>query len=257
MAVVNMDEPRAGRSRHHARRWALLIALGALVSGVYLSGVWRYLSLDELAGHRQMLRAWATVHPILAVACFASIYAVVVLASVPGATVMTLAGGFVFGVWLGAASALAGANAGAFGVYLLARKLLAGPLARRVARHGSTVKRLADGFRRDAFFYLLSLRLMPVVPFWLVNIAAGLGGASPRAFVAATLLGAAPATIVYSAIGAGLGETFAAGRTPRLSGLMSPGLVLPLMGLALLSLAPVIARRRRSPRHRRRDPFLS
>lgn len=245
-AGESIDDP-ASRSAGF-RPWAPAVGLIAAVAAVYLSGAWRYLSLATLQAHAQELKALVALHPAGALLLFVATYALVVVASIPGAIVLTLAGGFLFGVWEGALATIVGASLGATGIYLLARSILAEPLARRAARFGGRLSQLNDGFRRDAFFYLLSLRLIPAVPFWLVNIAAGLARAPVRAYVGATILGMAPATFVYSATGAGLDRLFAAGARPSFSLVLQPRLLLPLLGLAALSLLPVAVRRIRARR---------
>ena len=97
---------------------------------------------------------------------------------------------------------------------------------------------------RDGFSYLLALRLLPLFPFWVVNLAAAVAGIHLRVFIPATFLGIAPASFVMSSIGAGVGTILAEGRTPDLSILFSPRILLPLLGLAVLSLLPAVLRRR-------------
>ncbi|MBS0550391.1 MAG: VTT domain-containing protein, partial [Proteobacteria bacterium] len=101
------------------------------------------------------------------------------------------------------------------------------------------------GFRRHSFSYLLFLRLVPLFPFWLVNIVAALLGMRFDAFVLATVIGIVPAAIVFASVGAGFGGLFDSGQAPDLSVLLQPRLLLPLLGLALLSLLPILVRRRR------------
>lgn len=237
---------RGGRSSRQSLAALIVIVAAALV---YATGAWRYLSLGALREHQTALRAMAAAHPAMALAAFIAVYAAYTLSSVPGATILTLAGGLIFGVWLGALATIVGATVGATAVYLLARSVFAEALTRRAERRGGVLKRLTAGFKRDAFSYLLTLRLVPAVPFWLVNIAAGVAGAPPRAYLVATVLGIVPATLIYSAVGAGLRDVFASAGRPTLASLAHPHLLLPLLGLAALSLAPVLFRRfRHAPR---------
>jgi uncharacterized membrane protein YdjX (TVP38/TMEM64 family) len=126
-----------------------------------------------------------------------------------------------------------GATLGACALFLAARYALAATLA---ARAGPLLGRVREGLARDGFWYLLSLRLIPVVPFWLVNLAPALAGMALPPFAAATFLGIIPGTAVFAGIGAGLGQVFDAGGRPDLSVIFSPGILLPLLGLAALSL---------------------
>ncbi|MBI1196244.1 MAG: TVP38/TMEM64 family protein [Phenylobacterium sp.] len=229
------------------RYWPLLAVLAVLI-GVYASGVGEALSLPALRDNEAALRSQVSAHPVLAVAAFVAAYAVVTAASVPGAAIMTLSGGFLFGVWLGGAASLVGATAGATAIYAATRSAFGEPLRRRAEAQGGTLKRIVDGVSRDALSYILTVRLIPLVPFWLVNIAAGVAGAPLRAYVVGSFIGMAPATLVYSWMGAGLGRVFERGGEPDLSILLEPYLLGPLVGLALLSLLPVAMRRLRRGR---------
>ncbi|NOG72401.1 TVP38/TMEM64 family protein [Roseicella sp. DB1501] len=226
--------------------WRRLWPLALLLAGLglaYALGLHRVLNLDALAAHRAALAGFATARPALALLLYLGLYILVVGASLPGATVLTLAGGLLFGPWLGAAAAVLGATLGACLVFLAARHALAGALLRRA---GPRLARVAEGLRRDGFWVLLSLRLLPVLPFWLVNLAPALAGMPLAPYAGATLLGIIPATAVFAGIGAGLGQVLEAGGRPDLSVILSPGILLPLLGLAALSLLGAWWRRRRA-----------
>jgi uncharacterized membrane protein YdjX (TVP38/TMEM64 family) len=154
---------------------------------------------------------------------------------------MTLAGGLLFGAWIGTVLAVLAATVGAIGVFLAARSALAAPLARRA---GPWLERLRPGLERDGFWYLMTLRLMPVAPFWLVNLVPALVGLRLPSFALATLIGIIPGTAVFAAIGAGIGGVLAAGGRPDLTVVLSPQILGPLLALAALSLLPVLLRRR-------------
>ena len=155
---------------------------------------------------------------------------------------MTLAGGFLFGTWLGAAATVVGATLGAIGAWQLIRTALGEPLRHRAEASGGTLQKLIAGLRRDGFSYVLSLRLIPAAPFWLVNAAAGVASIPLGPYALATLLGIIPATVIYSGIGDGLGELFRLGQRPNLSIILEPQFLYPLVGLGLLSLVPVVWR---------------
>lgn len=215
-----------------ARAWPLL-ALLALLAAAWGSGLTRFLSFEALAEHRAALDAWVGASPALAAAAYVLAYVVVVALSLPGGAVMTLAGGLLFGPWLGAALAVGGATLGACALFLAARSALAPLVAGRAA---GLLDKVRPGLERDGFFYLLTLRLVPVVPFWLANLAPALLGMPFGAYAAATAIGILPGTAVFAGIGAGLGDILAAGGRPDLSVLLSPSILLPLLGLAALSL---------------------
>jgi uncharacterized membrane protein YdjX (TVP38/TMEM64 family) len=176
---------------------------------------------------------------ILAALGFVLAYAGLTALSVPGAMLMTLASGLLFGTWFGALYALIGATIGASAVFLAARAGLAG----LAANAGPRVQRLRDGFREDALSYLLVLRLVPIFPFWLVNLVAGASGMSLLVYVAATFFGMIPGAIVYAGIGNGVGALIEAGQHPDPYTIFRPNILLPLIGLAVLALLPVIYKR--------------
>lgn len=215
-----------------ARAWPLL-ALLALLAAAWGSGLTRFLSFEALAEHRAALDAWVGASPALAAAAYVLAYVVVVALSLPGGAVMTLAGGLLFGPWFGAALAVGGATLGACLLFLAARSALAPLVAGRAA---GLLGRVRPGLERDGFFYLLTLRLVPVVPFWLANLAPALVGMRFGPYAAATAIGIVPGAAVFAGMGAGLGDILAAGERPDLSVILSPPILLPLLGLAALSL---------------------
>ena len=199
------------------------------------AAAWRFLGQHQAAWHEMVAS-----RPALAALAYVACYAVVVGLSLPAGGLLTVAGGLLFGTWRGGALAVLAASVGATLLFLLARTTLGASLARRAK---PLVERLRPGLERDGFSWLLALRLIPVVPFWLTNLAPALLGMRLRPFVAATLLGIAPATFVLAGVGSGIGEVLAAGRAPDLSVVLSPPVLLPLLGLAALALVPVGWRR--------------
>jgi uncharacterized membrane protein YdjX (TVP38/TMEM64 family) len=228
-----------------------LIPLGLLVlAGLVfvLSGGKSHLTFTTLAENRDFLRGLVTDGGMLAIVGYILIYAGLTSLSVPSAMLMTLAGGFLFGAWLGAIYALIGSTIGATAVFLAARAGLYG----LVRRAGPRAERLEAGFREDAFNYLLCLRLVPIVPFWLVNLIAGIVGMRLASYVAATFLGMIPGALVYASLGSGVGTLIASGQHPDRYMIFRPNLLLPILGLAVLTLLPVAykhwrARRCREP----------
>jgi uncharacterized membrane protein YdjX (TVP38/TMEM64 family) len=228
------------------RGWPLLI-LAALVAVAFGSGLGHALTLETLKRHRETLQAMVAAHGALTGLAFVGFYVAVVALSLPGAAVMTLTGGFLFGPWLGALLSLVGATIGATILFLIARSV-AGDLLRR--RAGPFLQRMADGFHRDAFHYLLFLRLVPAFPFWVVNLVPALVAMPLRPFVVATALGIIPASLVFATLGAGLGQVFQAGGTVSLHSVFSPATLAGLAGLGLLALIPVAVRRLRTGSNR-------
>ncbi|WP_232818507.1 TVP38/TMEM64 family protein [Elioraea thermophila] len=230
-------------------RWALLTMVAALALGLVLSGAHEHLSLDTLAARHAALRAAVREAPVPAGAVFVVAYAAVVAASLPVGAVFTVAGGVLFGLWWGTALSVTGASLGAIAIFLAVRTTFAPTMARRAPR---LLARLRPGLERDGAFYLLFLRLVPLFPFWLVNIAPALVGMRLGPYALATLVGIVPAAFVYAGLGAAAGEVLAAGGRPDLDLALSPAVLLPLVGLGVLALLPV-AWRHVAARRRLRD----
>jgi uncharacterized membrane protein YdjX (TVP38/TMEM64 family) len=218
------------------RRLVPLVAIAVAAAAFLGFGGERYLSFAALAAHRAWLMGLVARWGAAALFLYIAGYAVLTALSVPGAALLTIAGGLLFGTWLGGLAAILGATLGASAIFLAARAGLAG----LVARAGPRIARIVAGFRADAFSYLLVLRLVPICPFWLVNLAAGLAGMRIVPYVVATFLGIIPGALVYAGLGNGLGHVVAA---PDRAVLFRPSVLLPLFGLALLALIPTLYRR--------------
>ena len=227
-------------------RFLPLLLLVLLVAGLLASGMTRYLNLEALRSHEAILRRFIGEHRLLALGAFIAAYAVATAASLPGATILTLAGGYLFGTWLGGGATVIGATVGAVIVFFAVRTSLGAVLREKAERSRGKLKAVIDGVEAGAFGYVLTLRLIPLAPFWLVNVAAALAGAPLRAYAVATLLGIMPATFIYSGIGAGIGSVVARGRTPNLGVIFEPRILLPLVALGLLSLATTLFQRFRA-----------
>jgi len=217
-----------------------ILILVALAIGAWASGLTDYLTWAELARHQASLRSAVDAWPVLVPVAYVIVYAAFVALSLPQAVVVTITGGLLFGTLIGGALAVVGATLGAILLFLLARTAIGDSLAHR---GGTFMRTVRDGLARDGFNYLLAIRLIPVFPFWLVNLAAALGGMRLLPYAAATLIGIAPATFVFASIGAGIGSVLATGGQPDLSVIVSLPVLGPLLGLAALSLLPVIWRR--------------
>lgn len=200
----------------------------------------RFLGLESLRAHREFLTGLVAARPVLAGLAFMAVYAGVVAVSLPGATVLTLAGGFLFGVVWGGLLSAAGAAAGAVCVFLAARFAFADLLR---ARAGPWLARLEQGFRANAFSYLLFLRLVPAFPFFIVNLAPAFLGVSLATFAAATAIGILPGSFVFASVGAGLGAVLDSDGPLTPGTLLTPPVLAGLIGLAVLALLPVLVRR--------------
>jgi uncharacterized membrane protein YdjX (TVP38/TMEM64 family) len=218
-------------------RWApLILVAGALIVG-YAAGLDRDLSLNALRGYRADLSRLVAHNGAMAATLYVLAYVLAVALSFPGASVLTVAGGMMFGAVIGSVLAAFAATTGSVVIFLAARGSAGEVVAHRA---GARIRALRAGFRANGFSYLLVLRLAPILPFWLVNLAAALFDLPLRTYVAATALGILPGTIAYSYFGEGLGTALDRGE---------PSLPwkLPFAAAVLgaLMLLPAILRRRR------------
>jgi uncharacterized membrane protein YdjX (TVP38/TMEM64 family) len=219
----------------------ILLAIGLLLR----SGLVGRLSIDSLKASRGTLLAFVHAHPAGSLLLYLAVYVTTVALSLPTALIMTLSGGFLFGAWLGGSAAAVGCTLGATIVFLISR-LTAGDAVE--TRTGPRVRALAEEIKKDAFFYLLTLRLIPVMPFWLTNVAAGLIAIRVSTFAAATLIGIFPVAVIYAGVGSGLGSLFDSGQPFSLHAVLTPKVLLPLTGLAVLSVLPILYQRWRGRR---------
>ena len=236
--VVQIEaELESWQPRPKGLRRYLPVALVFLAFTVFFVGGFQdLLSFKTLAENRTQLVEWTAQNQILAVAAYMAVYVLVVGLSLPGGTVLTLAGGFVFGGVMAGMYVVVAATVGAILIFLGARYAFADLCH---ARAGTSMAKMEAGFHANAFSYLLFLRLVPVFPFWLVNLVPALLDVRLSTYAAATLLGIIPGTFVYAYVGAGLGQVFEAGGTPDLGVIFQPEVLLPILGLAVLSLVPV------------------
>ncbi|MDG2523684.1 VTT domain-containing protein [Caulobacter segnis] len=215
-----------------AAKIAPALLLAVLAAAVYFSGLWKHLTIEELQARHAYLSAFVDQRPGAAIAIYLSAYIIVVSLSLPAALLLTLSGGFLFGTWLGGLLAVTGATVGSTVIYAACRTAFGGMMQKRA---GPTLLRIEEGIKKDAFHYLLTLRLIPAFPLLVINLAAGLVGIRLRTFLSASFLGMAPSSLVYASMGAGLGHLFLQGRPVSLSLLIEPRVVLPLIGLGALA----------------------
>jgi uncharacterized membrane protein YdjX (TVP38/TMEM64 family) len=222
------------------RTWIALIVLAA-IAGLHLSGVGEFLTVDTLKAYRKSLVDLVQRHPFGVAATYVAIYVLATALSIPGAVVLTLSGGFLFGAFYGAALAVVGATVGATVLFLIARNLMQG---RTLDKFGPKAAALGERIRGNAWSYLLVLRLVPIFPFFLVNIVPAFVGVRLQVFVMTTLLGIIPGTVVYSLAGAGLGAVFDRGQDFSVGSVLTPQVLAALGGLAVLALVAIPIRAR-------------
>jgi uncharacterized membrane protein YdjX (TVP38/TMEM64 family) len=226
--------------------WRLvpLIIVGGGLGAFFVFGLDEYLSFEALREHRQFLVAWRNDHFLHLVASFIALYGLMVAFSVPGAVWMTISGGFLFGPVAGTAASVVGATIGAVALFLAARYAL-GDILR--AKAGPALRKMEAGFNENALSYLFILRLVPLFPFWLVNLVPALLMVKLGTFIFATFFGIIPGTLVFALVGSGLGSLLDAGMAPDLNVFFEPEILLPIAGLVILSLIPVIYKKVTKP----------
>ena len=199
-----------------------------------------YLSFEALRDNREALIAFRDNNYVLTVLAFIAGYVLIVAFSLPGATIATLTGGFLFGTAVGTVFNVTGATIGATVIFLAARLGLGERLKARMNASEGTVRKIKDGIDNNQWSMLFLIRLVPAVPFFVANLIPAFLAVPLYRFVISTFLGIIPAAIVFTSVGAGLGVVFARGETPDLGIIFEPRILFPILGLCALSLLPVV-----------------
>ncbi|MDB2668606.1 TVP38/TMEM64 family protein [Alphaproteobacteria bacterium] len=237
---MKKDTPETKNNFFAPRRIALLGAIAAAIYALIASDVTDYLSYQGLVDNEAALKQAVKGAPLWAALAYMSVYILAVAFSLPGAIWLSLAGGLMFGTLQGGFLIVVAATLGASCLFLAARYLVGDVLR---ARAGPSLQKFEANFNRDAVSYLLVLRLLPIFPFFIVNLGAALVGVRFPVFVVTTFIGILPGTFVFASIGNGISVVLQEGSQPDLSVVTRPEIILPLAGLAVLSLLPVIWRR--------------
>ncbi|MFT6773868.1 MAG: putative membrane protein YdjX (TVP38/TMEM64 family) [Paracoccaceae bacterium] len=231
--------PAPASPMHRLRRAAPLIVLGVgAAAGAIAFG--DKLDFATLRDNRDALVTWRDAHYLLAALGYMATYVAVVAFSLPGALIMTLTGGFLFGLTAGGLLTLVGATLGAVAIFLAARSGLGDRLAARMDASGGTMARIKRGIEANQVSFLLLMRLVPAVPFFVANLAPAFFGVPLRIYALTTFFGIMPGTLVYTWVGAGLGEVFARGEDPDLGILFTPNVLGPLAALCALAALPMV-----------------
>ena len=233
-------------ARGSMRRYAplLIILAGFLLFWIFDLG--RYVSMQSLSDNRDFLQNYVTDNFAASLIIYGLVYAVATAFSFPGAVFLTLAGGFLFGTWLGGVATVVAATLGATAIFLAAKTAFGDVMRNRAAPY---IARLRDGFHDNAASYLLFLRLVPLFPFWLVNIVPAFLGVPLRIFIITTFFGIMPGSFVYTSVGNGIGAVLDAGETPDLGIIFETEVIGPIIALALLSLVPIMVKTFRKKRN--------
>ena len=213
------------------QRWILVAAAFALLIWAYVAfDLGRLLTLEHLKSSRDQLQGLFAEQPALTLGIYFAVYVIATAASFPGAVILTLAAGALFGFWLGLLVVSFASSLGALLAFLVARYLLRDTVQRRFGR---TLSPINEGMQRDGVFYLLTLRLVPVFPFWLINLVMGLTPISASRYYLTSQVGMLPGTAVFILAGTQLASIESVGDV------LSPGL---LASLVLLGLFPLVAK---------------
>ncbi len=231
------DIPKAEKAAWTKRLPLIAVALVAAVGAFTLRDT---LSFETLARNREALIAFRDGNYLLTLLGFMALYIAIVAFSLPGATIATLTGGFLFGTFPGALYNVTAATIGATAIFAAARWGLGEKLAARMDASDGLVRRIKDGIDSNQWEMLFLIRLVPAVPFFVANIVPALVSVPLVRFVLTTFLGIIPGAIVYTSVGAGLGEVFARGETPNLGIIFEPRVLLPILGLCALALLPIL-----------------
>lgn len=234
--MSQQDVPAPPEKTFSVRRlWPVAVVVAGFAA-FFAFGLDSFVTLDSLRDHRTQLLDYVAANAFVAGLLFVAVYAVATALSLPGALVLSLSAGFLFGTWLGGCLAAVGATIGASIIFLIAKTSLGDAM---LARAGPMMKKMEAGFRRDAVSYMFILRLVPLFPFWLVNIVPAFLGVPFRTYFVTTALGILPAAFIYTSVGNGLGRLFEIGEDPNLGAIFEPQFLFPLLGLAVLAMIPI------------------
>lgn len=219
------------------KRFLPLLVLVAGLVAFFALDLGRYVSFEALRENRIVLLTWVQYAGILAALAYMVVYAVMVAFSLPGGAVLSITGGFLFGAVWGTVYIVISATLGATVLFLIAKTALGDTLR---SKAGPWLQKMAAGFQANAMSYLLVLRLVPLFPFFVVNLVPAFLGVALSTYVVGTFVGIIPGAFVYATVGAGLGSIFDAGGTFSAKGILTPQILIALIGLAVLALVPVV-----------------
>ena len=214
----------------------IIIAIVAILGAVFLRD---YLTFDALSENRETLLAFRDANYLLTALVFILAYVVIVAFSLPGATIATLTGGFLFATFPGALFNITGATIGATVIFLAARWGFGAKLGAKLEGSEGIVKKIKDGIDENQWSMLFLIRLVPAVPFFMANLIPSFLEVPTRRFVISTFFGIMPGAVVYTSVGAGLGEVFERGETPNLGIIFEPFIIGPIIGLCVLAALPI------------------
>lgn len=211
--------------------------LGMIIALVYVFDLQSYLTFDALQENRVLLQSFVKEHFFVSIIVFFFIYLVAIALSLPGGAVMSVTGGFLFSTILGTSLVVTAATLGATLLFLIAKTALGEMLQQKA---GPWLEKMRKGFQNNAFYYLLTLRLVPLFPFFVVNLVPAFLGVKMRDYILATFIGIIPGSFVFVSVGTGIGSVFDRGDTFSVNSILTPEILIALFGLGALSFLPVV-----------------
>ena len=222
------------------KKWIPLALILVLMIAVYFSGLLHYITFDTIKAHRERIIGFIALHPVLMPILFMLLYVIVVALSLPGGAVLTLLGGFFFGMPLSVLYVVVAATIGATLIFLAARTALGDFLKKKA---GPFLSKMEKGFQKNAASYLLFLRLIPLFPFWLVNLAPAFFNVRTSTYIWTTCVGIIPGSYVFTQAGSGLGAIFDQGKSFSIDTVFNLQIKIALIVLALFALIPIFVKR--------------
>ena len=220
------------------RRLPMIILLVVAAIGAFT--LKDYLSFETLRDNRESLIAFRDNNFFLTVLVFVAAYVAIVALSLPGSTVATLTGGFLFGTAFGTVFNVMSAGTGAVLIFLAARYGFGEKLGAKLESSDGAIKKIKDGIDENQWSMLFLIRLVPAVPFFVANLLPAFLEVPLHRFAVSTFIGIIPGAFVFTSVGAGLGAVFEAGETPNLGIIFEPHIILPILGLSVLAALPIV-----------------
>lgn len=235
--MAQTESPASSSSSFSFKKLIPLLVLVAGLIAFFAFDLQSFISFEKLRDNREVLISWVQQNGLLAALVYMAIYAIAVAFSLPGGLVLSITGGFLFGVVWGSLYIVIGATVGATALFIIAKSAV-GDFLR--AKAGPWLQKMEAGFRENALSYLLVLRLVPLFPFFVVNLVPAFLGVPLSTYVIGTFFGIIPGVIVFAQVGVGLGSIFDRGETFSAAGILTPQILFALIGLAILALIPVV-----------------
>ncbi|MFQ5587752.1 MAG: TVP38/TMEM64 family protein [Nitrospiria bacterium] len=243
-----MDKQHNTSNRGSRGKWIIFTLIGLGIAAFFFFDLGQYVTLEALKQNKESLKAYAQENYLLTVLVFIVIYMLQTALSLPGAAILTLAGGFLYGTLWGAIFVNIGATAGAGLAFMAARYLFRDAIEKRFGKRLSGIQ---EGFTNNGFNYLLTLRLIPLFPFFLVNLASGLTRIKLSTYLLATAIGILPGSLVFTNAGKQIGGINA------LKDIASPGVLGAFSLLGLLSLVPVVYNKMKKASPEKREVHIA